>query len=116
MNVCQVFPLLSDPLRGINIVALVGKMFVFPSQVELTPVPPPHILPQVWRPLPHTPQTLRCGGLQVLQGFRAFDPALHIPDGTARSPADLLGLDLVGLPLFPLYPVPLLSRQERSNI
>ena len=54
--------------------------------------------------------------LLIMQGFRAFDPALHIPDGTARSPADLLGLDLVGLPLFPLYPVPLLSRQERSNI
>ena len=92
-------------------------MFIFPTgHIELAPVAPPHILPEVRGPLPHTPQTLGRDGLQVLQGFRTLDPGLDVPDGTAGSTADLLGLGLLGLPLLPLYPVPLLSRQQRSNI
>ena len=103
-------------MRGIDILAVVRQMFIFPTgNIELAPVPSPYILPQVRGPLPHAPQTLGSGRLQVLQGFRALDPALDIPDGPAWSPADLLCLGLA-LSLFPLYPVPLLSRQERSNI
>ena len=116
-NVSPVFVLLSHPVRGINILAVLTQMFIFPTgNIELAPVPSPYILPQVRGPLPHAPQTLGSGRLQVLQGFRAFDPGLDIPEGPAWRPADLLCLDLLGLSLFPLYPVPLLSRQPRSNI
>ena len=109
------FVLLSEPPRGHGVVR-VRELFVPPNgHVELTAVFPLHILPEVRCSLPHTPETLSRGRLEILKGPRTFDPCLkvlHSPGHSdrlpCRRPADLL-------PLLPLNPVPLLHGDPRSE-